>query len=208
MGGALDYLDNWTYDADLRMTDVKQRAASGNNVAVKAVHLTYDAASQFNTVTRYANVGETTQVAAGTYTFDSSGDLTNLTYTGTSSGETLSAYQLFYDANHRLTTEYSFGDTASGANASQYTTWAYVQYNYDPAGQLFAKDVNTPAAKYTNWQNAPASGTYSYDSNGNQTQTGFTAGPENKMATANGYTYEYDADGNRIAQWDRPDQQE
>jgi YD repeat-containing protein len=39
------------------------------------------------------------------------------------------------------------------------------------------------------------------DANGNRTNTGYSTGTGNEMATGAGYSYQYDANGNRVAQW-------
>ncbi len=62
-------------------------------------------------------------------------------------------------------------------------------YGYDNANELTGVTENgTPV------------GTYTYDSNGNQTGTGYSTGTENEQTASPGYTYTYDNAGNLISQ--------
>ena len=56
------------------------------------------------------------------------------------------------------------------------------------------------SAAYTNWANAPTTdNTLNVDANGNNTSDTVSAG--NRVTFDGTYTYEYDAEGNRIAKW-------
>ena len=51
-------------------------------------------------------------------------------------------------------------------------------------------------------ENSTPVGTYSYDSNGNRTGTGYTTGTDNEQTASPGYTYTYDNAGNMISETD------
>ena len=124
------------------------------------------------------------------------------------SGNMLAGYEWAYNAAAQVTDQYSYADTASGAVAGTYTTWAHAQYNYDGDGQLATTtsgETTTHAVQYSNWANAPGSTTtnptsgqedYNYDANGNQTSNNQVSGSDNELQSDGTYTYGYDPDGN------------
>jgi RHS repeat-associated protein len=65
-------------------------------------------------------------------------------------------------------------------------------YSYDPAGQLTGATYSNPQSLIPN-----PSESYSYDANGNRTNTGYVTGPDNELLSDGTYNYSYDADGNR-----------
>ena len=64
-----------------------------------------------------------------------------------------------------------------------------VTYTYDSGGELLTATGSRTES-------------YSYDSDGNRTMTGYTTGTGNELTASPGYTYTYDNAGNMIA----PDQ--
>ena len=62
-------------------------------------------------------------------------------------------------------------------------------YGYDVANQLTS--VTRPAGQTNE--------SYSYDSGGNRTMTGYTTGVGNELLASPGATYAYDAEGNLAA---------
>jgi len=62
-------------------------------------------------------------------------------------------------------------------------------YTYDPTNQL-------TAATYTG-TNQPANESYSFDSTGNRTNTGYTTGTNNQLTSDGTFNYTYDHEGNR-----------
>ena len=118
-----------------------------------------------------------------------------------------------YDPLNRLTSAQN-----SGTNCAAQVLYGNLEYwgnnyTYDAWGNLTGKtkittacsgeglDVNTDAH---NWIHANSGQDYKYDAAGNMTfnatpptQT-YTYDQENRLTGANGYTYTYDADGNRV----------
>ncbi|MEH2218468.1 MAG: FG-GAP-like repeat-containing protein [Nostoc sp.] len=157
----------FTYDALNRVTRITQ---SGNGVTAKRVDMGYDFASQLKNITRYADLGDTQLVAGSSYIYDNAGRLTNLTHKrGTTN---LAGYTLDYDAANRIT-KFTSSDGTS-------------DYNYDDTNQLTGSDHS--------FQTDEA---YSYDANGNRTNTGYQTGVDNKLQSDGKYNYEYDFEGNR-----------
>ena len=172
IGTTADFANQYTYDNLGRMTQVEQSGQSGgNSVAAKRVDFAYDAASQFDTITRYANLAGTQLVAQSAYTFDNASRLTGLSYT--KGQTTLAGYTWTYNSAGRLT---QFVSTVDGT----------ANYTYDDTNQL-------AGATYT-YQSTEA---YTYDANGNRTNTGYSTGDDNRLTSDGVYTYLYDAEGNR-----------
>jgi RHS repeat-associated protein len=159
----------YTYDTVGRMTQVTQ---SGPGVTPKRVDLAHDAAGQLTGVTRYADLAGTSLVASSQYAYDQDGRLKQLT--DGHGATTIAGYTWTYDAAGRITS------AASPDGSTSYT--------YDKAGQLTGA---TPTAG--------ADETYSYDANGNRTNTGYQTGADNRLLSDGTYTYAYDAEGNRTS---------
>ncbi len=99
--------------------------------------------------------------------------LNRLTSLSHENGATVLAdYVWEYDTNGRLT---SF-TSVDGVD----------QYSYDDNGQLTGVDSNYQTDE-----------TYTYDANGNRTNTGYTTGTNNRLTSDGTYNYEYDDEGNR-----------
>ena len=139
--------------------------------------MTYNAASQPTSVTYYnsATADPTKIVAVTSYT----------TTTGASG----------YDAMGRLTAmQETFGSTHLSY------TW-----QYDPASNITSETSPDGTDTYTTNSSdelTPAQSltdeTYSYDQNGNRTDSGYVTGADNRLLSDGTYTYQYDKDGNRI----------
>jgi RHS repeat-associated protein len=172
IGNTADFLSACTYDDLGRMTRVEQSGQTGgNSVAPKRVDFAYDAASRFDTITRYANLAGTQLVAQTDYTYDDASRLTALTH---SKGQTtLAGYSWSYDDKGRLT---EYDSTIDGT----------ADYTYDDTDQLVGADYSYQTDE-----------TYSYDANGNRTNTGYDTDPNNRLASDGVYNYEYDDEGNR-----------
>jgi RHS repeat-associated protein len=188
-------------------------------VADVQVDLTYNPAGQPQTVTRY--VGGQLAVTAS-YSYDSDDNLTGLVYS--QGGTTLASYSYTYagssvqslipnpqsllssgsaelnwtpgsnvilpSTNPSQTPLDILSGSTSPTNliASATSVDGTANYSYDPAGQL-------TGATYGGSQPDEA---YSYDSNGNRTNTGYVIGPDNELLSDGTYNYSYDAEGNRI----------
>lgn len=109
-----------------------------------------------------------------------------------------------YDALNRLITAQNTGTDCSKKtlNPNQTEYWGN-SYSYDAWGNLTHKVVTKCSAEGLNGTalvNNQLSG-YDYDAAGNMTNDGsfaYSFDPENRLIGANGYTYMYDGDGNRV----------
>jgi RHS repeat-associated protein len=111
-------------------------------------------------------------VATSSYAYDLAGKLTRLTHR--SSSTVYADYQWTYDAADRITQFISPDGTRD--------------YSYDSRGQL-------TGANNTSQPNEA----YSYDANGNRTNTGYQSGTNNQLLNDGTYSYTYDHEGNRTS---------
>jgi RHS repeat-associated protein len=110
-----------------------------------------------------------------------------------------------YDALNRLTSAQNAGTDCTKRTLNGLTEYWGNSYTYDAWGNLIGKNVTKCSAEnltLTALANNQLSG-YSYDAAGNMTHdltTGnnYTYDQENRITGAAGYTYTYDADGNRV----------
>jgi YD repeat-containing protein len=201
--GTPDYVTDYTYDNLGRVTRMQQYGvAGGNAVAEKRVDYAYDANGQYATITTYTalyDVNDTDKdlVSTAEYQYDADGRLTDLVYTfPAGSTDVAPAYHYTYNAAGNMTDMYSRADTNANLDVDDFATWAHAVYANDDTGQL-------TGATYTNWTNPPSSTgeSYTYDENGNRvTANGdtYTTGDDNQTVDDGTYSYEFDAEGNRI----------
>lgn len=164
------------YDGLDRVTRIAQ---SGPGVTEKRVDLSYDAASQWAMISRYADLAGTQHVASSHYTYDAASRLTRLAHSPSTTPPApgvvdglFAYYDHTYDQADRITQVTSKDGTTS--------------YNYDAVDQLMGADHSFQADE-----------SYTYDPNGNRTNTGYTTGANNRLLSDGTYNYEYDAEGNR-----------
>jgi RHS repeat-associated protein len=167
IGGQLKGTNSYTYDALNRATSLTQ---SGNGVSNKRVDISYDAASQTTGLSRFADIAGLIAVASTAYDYDANGRLTNLAHKR--NGNNLAAYGYAYDAINRITQTTSIDGTS--------------KFTYDSTNQLTSTDHS--------FQTDEA---YSFDANGNRTNTGYSTGGNNQLLSDGTYSYEYDGEGNR-----------
>jgi len=177
--GTDDLINSYSYDYLNRMTQVTQAGQSGGNVvAEKRVDFTYDAQDkhQFTAINRYADLAGLDRVAHSQYTYDDADRLTSLTHEDGSSTQ-LSGYTYSYDEANRLTDFTVYGYSAEDAT-----------YTHDDTNQLTGADRSGT----TNDE------AYSYDANGNRTNTGYSTSDNNQLTTDGTYNYTYDDEGNLV----------
>jgi RHS repeat-associated protein len=167
IGGQLKGTNSYTYDALNRATSLTQ---SGNGVSNKRVDISYDATSQTTGLSRFADIAGLIAVASTAYDYDANGRLTNLAHKR--NGNNLAAYGYAYDAINRITQTTSIDGTS--------------KFTYDSTNQLTSTDHS--------FQTDEA---YSFDANGNRTNTGYSTGGNNQLLSDGTYSYEYDGEGNR-----------
>jgi RHS repeat-associated protein len=158
----------YSYDFMNRMTRITE---TGPGVGDKRIDLGYNPDGELTSVARYADLAGTNQVAMSQYGYDASSRLTQLTHVH--GATTIAAYTWAYDGAGRIT-------AATSPDGSDV-------YNYDASNQL-------TSASHTSQANEA----YTYDANGNRTNTGYQTGPDNRLLSDGTFNYVYDAEGNRI----------
>jgi RHS repeat-associated protein len=127
--------------------------------------------------TNFFGVGPQPDIATSTFSYDAGNRLTQIAYTD-NGGTAIDAYSWTYDAANRVA---SMTTTTDGT----------ATYSYDNTNQV-------AGASYTG-TGQPSNESYSYDSNGNRTNTGYSTGTNNQLASDGTFNYTYDAEGNRIS---------
>ena len=210
----------YTYDASGRQTSV---ATSGSS-AQPAVTLTttyYDSGARAKLGDNLASVGTTE------YSYDNAFRLEWISNNASGSRQTI---DFGHDAAGRLTSidrklgtggVYSYllvGSTFSYDNADRPTaidhgnygsTLASYTYGYDNANRL-TSETNAEGSVAYGYDNTDQltgvsgarSESFSYDSNGNRTMTGYTTGGNNQLTSGAGFSYTYDNEGNLATKTD------
>jgi len=175
IAGTADFQDVYTDDALNRLTQLYQQGQTGGNaVATKGANLTYNLLGQLATIARtnFFGIGPAPDIATSTLSYDDANRLTSIAYT-TNGGTPIDAYSWSYDLADRVT---SMTTTTDGT----------ATYSYDVTNQV------TGATQ-------PANESYSFDSNGNRTNTGYSTGTNNQLTSDGTFNYTYDAEGNRVS---------
>ncbi len=159
------------YDAAGQLTS---RQLSGNSMQAR-IDATYNADGSLTGLSRYSDVGGTTLVGTTSYSYDNAQRVTAIT-NKSAGGTTLSSYTTTYDNADRATSD------SWSATVGTTTYSGTHSYTYDQASQLLSDGVQT----------------YSYDSNGNRTMSGYATGAGNQLTTDGTWTYTYDSAGNEV----------
>ncbi len=134
------------------------------------VDYTYNALSQVTNRKRYSDPTGTNLVAETTHTYDQLNRLTDIVHSN--GANTISSYTQTYDEGSKIT-----GITSTDGVST---------YTYDDTDQLVGADYNFQTDE-----------NYTYDDNGNRTNTGYVTGINNRLLEDSKYRYEYDKVGNR-----------
>ncbi|WP_223300941.1 FG-GAP-like repeat-containing protein [Oscillatoria nigro-viridis] len=159
---------NTAYTYDT-LNRVSQVTQSGNGVASKRVDFGYDNIGQIKSVNRYSDLSGSQLVRGTTYTYDAKNRLDVLSH-----GSGVS-YDFDYDNGNRIT---KIADVDEVTN-----------YTYDKNNQLTVADHSN--------SNQPDEG-FSYDANGNRTNSGYQTGTNNRLNSDGTFNYVYDDEGNLI----------
>jgi RHS repeat-associated protein len=147
-----------------------------NSQENKRVDYGYNAIGQVTNKKRFSDTTGTNLVAETNHTFDSINRLAGITH---SKGTTnIATYTQSYDDNSRIT-----GITNKDGIAA---------YNYDETDQLTGADFSFQADE-----------DYTYDNNGNRTNTGYVTGVNNRLLEDPKYRCVYDLVGNRTKRTDK-----
>ena len=178
VAGTADFLNAYTYDADQNLLQATQEGQTGGNgVAPKGVGYAYNLDGQITSVLDFDPTTSSPHpdIAYGTYSYDAGNRLTEIDYKHSST--TLDDLTWSYDAANRVT---GFTSSVDGS----------ASYSYNTTNEV-------TAASYTG-THQPANESYSFDSNGNRTNTGYTTGTNNQLTGDGTFDYTYDHEGNRV----------
>jgi RHS repeat-associated protein len=115
-----------------------------------------------------------------------------------------------YDLLNRLTSAQNAGTDCTAKVLPNKTEYWGNNYGYDAWGNMLSKAITKCGAENLlvtadahNWIHASGAPDYQYDAAGNMTydataSLSYTFDQENRLTGANGYTYTYDGDGNRV----------
>ena len=163
----------YTYDSALRLVTIARdffNKATTVTTSGPRVDYGYDNANRLTSESR--TIGGAGTAVATSFAYDNANRLTTLTHQVTG-GSALATYVYGYDNGNRVTSE----QNAEGT----------VTYGYDVTNQLTGASGSRAE-------------TYTYDSGGNRTMTGYTTGTGNELTASPGTTYTYDNEGNMTAQ--------
>jgi YD repeat-containing protein len=145
LGGVLTNV----YDNDDRLTTTEFSGTGATGTVVR-VDFAYDNRDDQTGITWFSDLGGTATIAHSAYAYDNADRLTSITNTHSSS-TVLSAYTYTYDAGDRVT----------------------AQQHWSEVGTTVYSGVNSDAYDANNQLLSDGASTYSYDSNGNRTMTGY-----------------------------------
>jgi RHS repeat-associated protein len=163
-------ITSYGYDSAFRLASV----ATDFNSSPNQIDFAYDAAGNLTSIFRSTSHGlaiDQTPVTTS-FTYDAANRVTAITDQITSLGNPPTAI----DAQ-------SYGYNASSDMTSETNAEGSVTYTYDNINELTGVS-------------GASSATYTYDSNGNRTMSGYSTGTGNETTAGAGYTYTYDHDGN------------
>ena len=176
-GGTVSY----TYNALNQLTSESQ---SGTGVDPELVDFSYDNAGNMTGLTRYSDTSGTDEVLSTAYTYDNANNLTGISEQLPDS-TVVTSYAYTLDPAGLLTEEVHTWDDGSSTDTTD--------YSYTDNDQLTG---------VTHSNSSFANESFSYDSNGNRTMTGYTTGTGNQLTSDGTYDYTYDANGNMITKTD------
>jgi RHS repeat-associated protein len=206
LGSNIQYVTGASYGPDGAITGF----ISGSNASFAGITNTFSYNKRLQPVTMSAASPAQTVFSIG-YDFHlgngNNGNVWNLyNYKDRNRDQTFS-----YDALNRLTSAQNAGTDCNQKVLENKTEYWGNSYSYDAWGNLLNKTVTKCGAENLavtadvhNWIHATGTPDYQYDAAGNMTfnataptQT-YTYDQENRLTGAAGYTYTYDADGNRV----------
>jgi RHS repeat-associated protein len=161
----------YVYDALNRASQITQ---SGTGITNKRVKLTYNPLSQMESLQRLTGSTFTQSVATTTYGYnDPLNRLTQIQHAN-ATGTTLSSFAFTYDSGSRI-------------KKIQNADGTFVNYDYANNNELKVADYS-PTTRIDE--------AYTYDANGNRTNTGYVTGSNNQLSADGKYSYTYDNEGN------------
>jgi RHS repeat-associated protein len=203
-GSGINYVTGATYGPDSALTGF----ISGNSGTFAGITNAFSYNKRLQPLAMSATAPSQTVFSIGYDFHAGSGDNGNVF--GITNYKDSTRNQTFtYDWLNRLISAQNAGTNCAATVNGKTEYWGN-SYGYDAWGNLLHKDITKCSAENLsvtvdahNWIHA--SGTdYQYDAAGNMTQNvtpttqSYTYDEENRLTGAAGYTYTYDADGNRV----------
>ncbi|MDV2999000.1 MAG: tRNA3(Ser)-specific nuclease WapA [Chroococcopsis gigantea SAG 12.99] len=148
------------------LNQITRITQTGNGVENKRVDFIYDSLERLISLNRYSDLNGTQLLVGSSYIYDNLSRLQSLTHNNSSS--TIAFYNFSHDAAGRITQIQSIDGTNN--------------YSYDVTDQLTGASATNES--------------YSYDANGNRTNTGYSTGTDNQLVSDGTYNYRYDGEGN------------
>ena len=210
-GSSINYITGSTYGPDGGVTGF----VSGNSPSFAGITSAFSYNKRLQPVTMSATAPSQTVYSIG-YDFHVGNGITGadngnifgiINYKDTTHGRD----QTFtYDPLNRLTSAQNTGTNCAAMIVNSKTEYWGNSYSYDAWGNLLTKTITKCGAENLsvtadghNWIHATGAPDYQYDAAGNMTYDAtaalsYTFDQENRLTGAAGYTYTYDADGNRV----------
>ena len=196
-GNGINYVTGATYGPDGSLTNLVN--GSGGTAAITN-NFTYN--KRLQPVTMSAATSSQTVFSIGYDFHFGNGDNGNV-YGITNSKDTTRNQTFTYDLLNRLLSAQNAGTNCALTTLNGKTKYWGNNYIYDGWGNLLQKNVTKCSSEHAiftmNGNNQALY--YSYDAAGNMLNDGifsYTFDQENRITGANGYTYTYDGDGNRV----------
>ncbi|AFY71953.1 RHS repeat-associated core domain protein (plasmid) [Thalassoporum mexicanum PCC 7367] len=165
---------SYSYGAENRLEQIIQ---SGEGISDKRVDYIYDSEGKISSLERYSDLTANQPVINTNYSFDQVRQLDRISHN--QSGSEVAFYDFSYDPGSRINQINSI-DGVTG-------------YTYDDNNRLLTAD---------NTNTVSIDEAYSYDANGNRTNSGYQTGVNNQLLSDGEYNYEYDLEGNLILRTD------
>ncbi len=207
-GHSINYVTGATYGAGGALTGF----ISGNSSSFAGITSNFS----FNKRSQPVNMSATTPSATVfslNYDFHNGNGNNGNVWGITNNKDTTRNQTFIYDALNRLTNAQNAGTDCTKATLNGRTEYWGNSYTYDAWGNLLTKTPTKCSAEslslVSNVQNRADNGlplpqNYQYDATGNMTHdlsnggVNYSYDQENRITGAAGYTYTYDADGNRV----------
>ena len=184
---AADFRNEYTYSNDGHLVLISQAGVSGvgnNTVTTKAVGFSWDQFGRLSEVDRsMVWSGNLLPYLRTTFDYDEAGALSGLTQIHVNA-TTTPIYSEILNTLHTYSWDYDDAGRLETATTPDGTT----DYTYDDTDQLTGAD--------SSYQPDEA---YTYDENGNRTNSGYVTGDYNRVLSDGIYNYTYDAEGNRTS---------
>src|SRR5258708_5694762 len=201
-GNNINYVKNGTYGPDGQLTGF----LSGQTASFAGISNSFTYNKRLQPINMSAASPSAT-VFNFNYDFHIGAGDDGIVWSITNNKDTTRNQALTYDALNRLTSAQNAGTDCTKPTLNGKTEYWGNSYSYDAWGNLLGKTVTKCSAEnltVTTAANNQLQGGYTYDAAGNMMHdlsnggVNYTYDAENRITGAAGYTYTYDAGGNRV----------